>query len=148
MLKDICTIKGNNIKGNNNDDITTTTTTIFAGGSDDAKRAAAQVLVRKLHEMRRTEEERLVQEATASMDATSSTMNRSGSTGSGIGIGNTNQDILQSRIVALQNEIRQMREEGGVSLVIASRQAARSAEMETAAMAINLKRLENMKQES
>ena len=128
----------------------------IAGGGDDAKRAAAQVLVRKLHEMRRTEEERLVHQANASTAMTSTTMSRSGSAGSvGIigtgtngGMSNTQQDVLQSRIVALQNEIRQMREEGGVSLVIASRQAARAAEMKTATMTIALKNLERAKEAS
>jgi hypothetical protein len=35
----------------------------IAGSGDEAKRAAAQVLVRKLHEMRRNEEERVLAEA-------------------------------------------------------------------------------------
>ena len=61
----------------------------------------------------------------------------------------TQNDVMQSRIVALQNEIRQMREEGGVSLVVASRQAARAAEIATASMRMELTRMEQhlMKQE-
>jgi hypothetical protein len=120
----------------------------IAGGGEDAKRAAAQVLVRKLHEMRRNEEERLVNEADASMKSTTNTMNSSGgigTTNSSGNLSNTQQDIMQSRIVALQNEIRQMREEGGVSLVVASRQAARAAEIATASMTMTMKRMERNK---
>jgi hypothetical protein len=117
----------------------------IAGSGDEAKRAAAQVLVRKLHEMRRNEEERVLAEATASMASTSNTMNDTGgssSTGSTGSLSNTQQDVMQARIVALQNEIRQMREEGGVSLVVASRQAARAAEIATASMTMTVKRME------
>ena len=124
----------------------------IAGGSDDAKRAAAQVLVRKLHEMRRAEEERLAEEAATSMASTAKTMSSSGSSGRSLGgsaVDATQNDVLQSRVVALQNEIRQMREEGGVSLVVASRQAARAAEIATASMRMELTRMEQhlMKQE-
>ena len=48
---------------------------------------------------------------------------------------NTQADVLQSRIVALQNEIRQMQEEGGVSSTVAARQAARAAQQEAPAPA-------------
>ena len=120
----------------------------IAGGSDDAKRAAAQVLVRKLHEMRRAEEERLAEEAATSMASTAKTMSSSGSSGRSLGgsaVDATQNDVLQSRVVALQNEIRQMREEGGVSLVVASRQAARAAEMESASMRVTLTKMERTK---
>jgi len=98
--------------------------------------------------MRRNEEERLVNEADASMKSTTNTMNSSGgigTTNSSGNLSNTQQDIMQSRIVALQNEIRQMREEGGVSLVVASRQAARAAEIATASMTMKMKRMERNK---
>ena len=87
----------------------------------------------------------MLAEATASMASTSNTMNDTGgssSTGSTGSLSNTQQDVMQARIVALQNEIRQMREEGGVSLVVASRQAARAAEIATASMTMTVKRME------
>ena len=109
----------------------------LAGGSDDTKLAAAQVLVRKLHEMRREEEER--------MTARAEEMKKD--SGSSIGATNrrantTHVDVLQSRIVALQNELRQMQEEGGVSSTVAARQAARAAQQEVAAATLHAERLE------
>lgn len=108
-----------------------------AGGSDDAKLAAAQVLVRKLHEMRREEEERLTARAEEmNKDTGSSTiaMNRRTNT--------THADVLQSRIVALQNELRQMQEEGGVSSTVAARLAARAAQQEVAEATLRAEKLE------
>ena len=109
----------------------------IAGGPDDAKLAAAQVLVRKLHEMRREEEERMVISAEEVSKGTGSSMRATH-----LRANNTQADVLQSRIVALQNEIRQMQEEGGVSSTVAARQAARAAQQEAAAATVHAERLE------
>ena len=114
----------------------------IAGGSDDSRRAAAQVLVRKLHEMRRDEEENMVSRAeqlSKSSGPTAGAQNLRANT--------THADVLQARITALQNEIRQMREEGGVSSAVAARQAARAAQQEAAAATMRADRLERSIQE-
>ena len=110
----------------------------LAGDGDDAKRAAAQVLVRKLHEMRREEEERLADKAAVSSSESAKSLASAGPRRPN----NTQIDVLQGRIVALQNELRQMREEGGVSLVVAARQAARAAQMEAAEASMKLREME------
>ena len=112
----------------------------IAGGGDDAKRAAAQVLVRKLHEMRREEEERLSSKA-------NEISNNTGKAGHSLRDGNrrannTHSDVLQARITALQNELRQMHEEGGVACTVAARQAARAAQQEAAAATLHAEQLE------
>ena len=110
----------------------------IAGGSDDAKLAAAQVLVRKLHEMRREEEERMTLKVEEARNESENSLGMTNLKGTN----NTHADVLQARIVALQNELRQMQEEGSVSSTVAARQAARAAQQEAAAATIHAKSLE------
>ena len=111
----------------------------LAGYGSDAKKAAAQVLVRELHDMRRETADFLdrlqrrvdSQQISPSMQTKKANANKSNNTTTGNG-GRARETVMESRVTTLQNELRQLTEEGSVARVVRAQEAARMARVDAA----------------
>ena len=122
----------------------------LAGYGDAAKKAAAQVLVRELHDMRREtadfaeKMQRRVDRAKASSPEESRGAQKGVRFGDGGGGGRNSKardSVMESRVVQLQNELRQLMEEGSVAHVVKSQEAARMARVDAASHMAKCKEL-------
>ena len=107
----------------------------LAGYGSPAKKAAAQVLVRELHDMRRETADfldrlqRRVDKQGVSPSKKEEDKRKSTSTSSS---GRARETVMESRVTTLQNELRQLTEEGSVARVVQAQEAARMARVDAA----------------
>ena len=113
----------------------------LAGYGDAAKTAAAQVLVRELHDMRRETAdfaEKMQRQVERTRAAASVSEQKEQKSGKGVRFGgvagsNARDTVMESRVLQLQNELRQLNEEGSVAHVVRCQEAARMARVDAAA---------------
>ena len=111
----------------------------LAGYGSSAKKAAAQVLVRELHDMRRETadfldrlQRRVDTQQISPSKQQNSKNNKTGTTTTTSSSGRARETVMESRVTTLQNELRQLTEEGSVARVVQAQEAARMARVDAA----------------